>query len=47
MVQALLPAGRLAKIACGYTTVNSFFWPWITVRNYFQSQEHQQATQFG
>ena len=24
-------------------TVNSFFWPWITVRNCFQNLEHQQA----
>ena len=25
-------------------TVNSFFWPWITVRNCFQNSEHQQAS---
>ena len=24
-------------------TVNSFFWPWITVRNCFQNSEHQQT----
>ena len=26
------------------STVNSFFWPWITVRNCFQNSEHQQAS---
>ena len=25
-------------------TVNSFFWPWNTVRNCFQNSEHQQAS---
>ena len=30
--QTLLPTVGLAKIACGYTTVNSF-WPQITMKN--------------